>query len=229
MEYTSHTRKKGKCKTRIQIGLNAWCFIGPGLWWIVVSRDQRHPQGAGMEGELSTESNGIGLAWLCETQIKPILPPWQVVRRRRSKSVKRGKSKADWHSAFSLSSMHIALVLSLSVCLTRPRSYSSPDPTNPAVTHSAAFPPNGGGHIPPHLTSLSMWTQKVQCQEQGEKLCPHHDRCCGSEECSGCCIDITNGCTHPWASVMTRLTDEEGIKWMHPEKKKQTHTRTNGK
>lgn len=61
----------------------------------MVSRDQQGPQGAGMEGELSTESSGIGLVWVRETQIKSLLPPWQVMRRRKSKSAKKGKSEAD--------------------------------------------------------------------------------------------------------------------------------------
>lgn len=52
-------------------------------------------QGTGMEDNLSAESNAVGLAWLCETQIKPILPSWQVVRRETTKSVKRGKFNAD--------------------------------------------------------------------------------------------------------------------------------------
>lgn len=109
---------QGKCKTRIQIALSAWCFMGRGLWGIMVSRDQQGPQRASTEGELSTESSGIDLVWLYETQIKSILPPWQVVRKRWSKSAKRRKSYADWLSALSLSSMHITLVPSLSLCLT---------------------------------------------------------------------------------------------------------------
>lgn len=39
-----------------------------------VSRHQQGPQG--MEDNLSAESNAVGLAWLCEIQIKQNLPPW---------------------------------------------------------------------------------------------------------------------------------------------------------
>lgn len=60
-----------------------------------VSRHQQGFQERGMEDDLSAESNATDLSWLCETQIKPILPPWQVMRREKAKSVKRGKFNAD--------------------------------------------------------------------------------------------------------------------------------------
>lgn len=95
------TDSRGKRKMQTKNTDRAECL----LFYVTraVSRHQQGLQGTGMEDNLSAECNAVGLAWLRETQMKPILPPWRVVRRETAKSVKRGKFNADWLPAFSLS------------------------------------------------------------------------------------------------------------------------------